>query len=69
MFLHGGWLHIIGNMWFLWIFGNNVEDSMGHGRFAAFYLLLRPGGGRTAGLRQSRIRPSRWWAPPARSAA
>jgi len=39
MFLHGGWLHIIGNMWFLWIFGNNVEDSMGHGRFAAFYVL------------------------------
>jgi len=39
MFLHGGWLHIIGNMWFLWIFGNNVEDSMGHGRFVAFYLL------------------------------
>jgi len=39
MFLHGGWLHIIGNMWFLWIFGNNVEDSMGHLRFVAFYLL------------------------------
>jgi len=39
MFLHGGWLHIVGNMWFLWIFGNNVEDSMGHGRFAAFYVL------------------------------
>jgi membrane associated rhomboid family serine protease len=39
MFLHGGWLHIIGNMWFLWIFGNNVEDSMGHARFAAFYVL------------------------------
>ncbi|MEZ5566585.1 MAG: rhomboid family intramembrane serine protease [Gammaproteobacteria bacterium] len=39
MFLHGGWLHIIGNMWFLWIFGNNVEDSMGHGRFIVFYLL------------------------------
>lgn len=39
MFLHGGWLHIIGNMWFLWIFGNNVEDSMGHARFVAFYLL------------------------------
>jgi membrane associated rhomboid family serine protease len=39
MFLHGGWLHIIGNLWFLWIFGNNVEDSMGHGRFVAFYLL------------------------------
>ena len=39
MFLHGGWLHLIGNMWFLWIFGNNVEDSMGHARFAGFYLL------------------------------
>ena len=39
MFLHGSWMHIIGNMWFLWIFGNNVEDSMGHGRFVAFYLL------------------------------
>lgn len=39
MFLHGGWFHLIGNMWFLWIFGNNVEDSMGHGRFAVFYLL------------------------------
>jgi membrane associated rhomboid family serine protease len=39
MFLHGGWMHLIGNMWFLWIFGNNVEDSMGHARFAAFYLL------------------------------
>ncbi len=39
MFLHGGWMHLIGNMWFLWIFGNNVEDSMGHVRFAVFYLL------------------------------
>jgi len=39
MFLHGGWFHLIGNMWFLWIFGNNVEDAMGHGRFVAFYLL------------------------------
>jgi membrane associated rhomboid family serine protease len=39
MFLHGGWFHIIGNMWFLWVFGNNVEDSMGHGRFVVFYLL------------------------------
>jgi len=37
MFLHAGWLHLIGNMWFLWIFGNNVEDSMGHLRFALFY--------------------------------
>jgi len=39
MFLHGGWMHLIGNMWFLWIFGDNVEDSMGHGRFVLFYLL------------------------------
>jgi membrane associated rhomboid family serine protease len=39
MFMHGGFLHIIGNMLFLWIFGNNVEDSMGRGRFVAFYLL------------------------------
>ncbi len=39
MFLHGGWLHLIGNMWFLWIFGDNVEDRMGHFRFLTFYLL------------------------------
>jgi len=38
MFLHGSWMHLIGNLWFLWIFGNNVEDSMGHGRFLVFYL-------------------------------
>ncbi len=38
MFLHGGWGHLIGNMLYLWIFGNNVEDSMGHIRFALFYL-------------------------------
>ncbi len=39
MFLHGGWLHLIGNMWFLWLFGNNVEDSMGRTPFVLFYLL------------------------------
>src|SRR3954466_13809168 len=39
MFLHGSWLHVIGNMWYLWIFGDNVEDRVGHGRFIAFYLL------------------------------
>ena len=38
MFLHGSWMHLVGNMWFLWIFGYNVEDSMGHLRFVAFYL-------------------------------
>jgi membrane associated rhomboid family serine protease len=39
MFLHGSWMHLIGNMWFLWLFGNNIEDSMGRLRFVAFYLL------------------------------
>jgi membrane associated rhomboid family serine protease len=39
MFMHGGWMHLIGNMLYLWTFGDNVEDSMGHGRFIVFYLL------------------------------
>jgi len=39
MFMHGGWMHLIGNMWFFWIFGNNVEDAMGPVRFIVFYLL------------------------------
>jgi membrane associated rhomboid family serine protease len=39
MFMHGGWMHLVGNMWFLWLFGNNVEDAMGHARFVVFYLL------------------------------
>jgi membrane associated rhomboid family serine protease len=39
MFMHGGWMHLIGNMLYLWVFGDNVEDAMGHGRFVAFYLL------------------------------
>ena len=39
MFLHAGWLHVTSNMLYLWIFGNNIEDIMGHGRFALFYLL------------------------------
>lgn len=39
MFLHGGWIHLGGNLAFLWVFGNNVEDSMGRGRFVWFYLL------------------------------
>jgi len=38
MFLHGGFWHLAGNMWFLWIFGNNIEDAMGHVRFIVFYL-------------------------------
>jgi len=39
MFLHGGWMHLLGNMLYLWIFGNNIEDAMGHTRFIVFYLL------------------------------
>ncbi|MBL7995238.1 rhomboid family intramembrane serine protease, partial [bacterium] len=39
MFLHGGWMHVISNMWYLWIFGDNVEDRMGHKKFLLFYVL------------------------------
>jgi membrane associated rhomboid family serine protease len=53
MFLHGGWMHLLGNMLYLWIFGNNVEDSMGRGRFVVFYLLC----GMTAALVQSFAAP------------
>ena len=53
MFMHGGWLHILFNMLFLWIFGNNIEDSMGRGRFTLFYLL----GGLAAGVTQVAVSP------------
>jgi membrane associated rhomboid family serine protease len=53
MFLHGGWMHLLGNMWFMWIFGNNIEDSMGHTRFLVFYLLC----GVAAALAQVAINP------------
>jgi membrane associated rhomboid family serine protease len=53
MFLHGSWLHLLGNMWFLWLFGNNVEDSMGRARFVVFYLL----GGIAAALLQVVLNP------------
>lgn len=39
MFMHGGWLHLLGNMWFLWIFGNNIEDRLGHAVFLFYYLV------------------------------
>jgi membrane associated rhomboid family serine protease len=39
MFLHGGWMHLIGNMWFLWVFGDNIEDILGGGKFLLFYIL------------------------------
>jgi membrane associated rhomboid family serine protease len=48
MFLHGGWMHVLGNMWFLWIFGDNIEDILGHGKFLLFYLAC----GVAAGLAQ-----------------
>lgn len=54
MFLHGGWFHIMGNMWYLWIFGDNVEDRLGHGRFLAFYLAC----GIVAGLVHFGLNPS-----------
>ncbi|GGN03465.1 rhomboid family intramembrane serine protease [Thermus composti] len=54
MFLHGGFFHILSNMWFLWVFGDNVEDRMGHGRFLLFYLL----GGVAAALVQGLFMPS-----------
>jgi membrane associated rhomboid family serine protease len=54
MFLHGSWMHLIGNMWFLWLFGNNIEDSMTRPRFVAFYLLC----GIAAALAQVVIEPN-----------
>jgi len=53
MFLHGSWMHLLGNMWFLWLFGNNVEDSMTRPRFVAFYLLS----GLAAALLQTFVTP------------
>lgn len=54
MFLHGGWVHFLGNMLYLWIFGDNVEDRMGHGRYLAFYLLC----GAAAGVAHVWVNPS-----------
>ena len=54
MFLHGGWLHILGNMLYLWIFGDNVEDRLGHGRYLVFYLAC----GVIAAAGQGLIQPS-----------
>ena len=51
VFLHGGWLHVIGNMWYLWIFGDNVEDRLGHLPYLAFYL----GAGLASGLLHSAV--------------
>jgi len=54
MFLHGSWMHLIGNMWFLWVFGDNIEDSMGRVRFAIFYLVC----GIAAALSQVALNPA-----------
>jgi membrane associated rhomboid family serine protease len=54
MFLHGGWFHLIGNMWFLWVFGNNVEDSMGRIRYCFFYILC----GLAAAASQTLVNPA-----------
>jgi len=54
MFLHGGLFHIAGNMLYLWIFGNNIEDTLGHGRFLGFYLLS----GVAAALAQTAVGPT-----------
>jgi membrane associated rhomboid family serine protease len=53
VFLHGGWFHLIGNMLFLWVFGNNIEDAMGPARFVAFYLFC----GILAALAQILVQP------------
>ena len=53
MFLHGSWMHLLGNMWFLWLFGNNIEDAMSRTRFLAFYLLC----GLAAALLQVFVEP------------
>jgi membrane associated rhomboid family serine protease len=68
MFLHGGWLHVLGNMWFLWIFGDRIEDLLGHGKYLLFYLLC----GIVAALGQVIANPYPrlpWSAPAARSPA
>ena len=54
MFLHGSWMHVIGNMWFMWIFGDNVEDYLGHFNYLVFYLLSGLG----AALAQVILTPS-----------
>ena len=54
MFMHGGWMHLIGNMVFFWVFGNNIEDAMGHVRFVVFYLVC----GVAAAATQVLINPS-----------
>jgi membrane associated rhomboid family serine protease len=53
MFLHGGWMHVLGNMLYLWVFGNRLEDALGHAKFLVFYLLC----GAVAGVAQVLLNP------------
>jgi len=55
MFLHGGWLHLIGNMWFLWLFGNNIEDAMTRPRFVAGAITTRSITALTTARRRARV--------------
>ena len=68
-FLHGGFLHVGGNMLYLWIFGDNVEDRLGHARFLVFYLVRRHRRGDRCRSSSIRSRRSRCSAPAARSPA
>jgi membrane associated rhomboid family serine protease len=67
MFLHGGWMHLIGNMLYLWIFGNNVEDAMGHGRYgrSSHTRTFRPGSFaiRSQSEQVTRAGPAAPWRP------
>lgn len=61
MFLHGGWWHLIANQWALWLFGDNVEDALGHGRFMGFYLACGAAAAVVHVHGESRLdRPVRW---------
>ena len=69
MFLHGGWMHLIGNMWFLWVFGDNVEDVLGTASIWCFTLLCGVVAALDAVRDQSRFAGSHRWARAARSPA
>ncbi len=69
MFMHGGWFHIIGNMWFLWVFGDNVEDVDGHAALPAVLPAVGAGRRRRADRDGSMPARCRWSAPRAPSAA
>ncbi len=69
MFMHGGWYHLLTNMWTLHIFGDNVEDTLGKPRFLAFYLISGDSCGRVHGSCWNPKASSRWWVHPAPSAA